>query len=413
MPPSSPSPPPTTTRRDSDEDRWRFIVEAQRHCDHYLTPVAAPHGRSVLVAGAGAGTEMLWCIRHGAREVVGIDRVEQSPAALERAVREIDPRCQVPFSISRLAIEDAAALGRRFDLVLSNNTFEHVGDLGRAFQACAGAVAPGGRVAVFTAPLYFSSAGSHLATEPWEHLWADPEELRRRLLADLPPRHPLHTMSMGHYFDDEISLNRMRLADFLAAVWASGLAVLNLRLIRDRHWSDFSTYAARLANLRSEDGLHQRPGTDPPFPPHPADFLIEGIAAELALPGAAGPEPLAATEDVVREHRVKSLEHLYESAAQRFAALQTLYDQATATATAHGGTIADLTALAERQATEIDHWRDQAQAHERESTLRGQTAAGLKQTLDAVEASWSFRLGRRVTAPARLLRKALDKTPRR
>lgn len=407
-----PSPPPLP-RRDSDEDRWRFIVEAQRHCDHYLTPVAAPRGRSVLVAGCGAGTEMLWCIRHGAREVVGIDRAEQSPAALERAVRDLDSNCQVPFSIARLAIEDAGKLGRRFDLVLSNNTFEHVGGLGRAFQACAGAVAAGGRVAVFTAPLYFSSAGSHLATEPWEHLWADPEDLRRRLLATLPPGHPLHAMSLGRYFDEEISLNRMRLADFLGAIWDSGLAVLNLRLIRDRHWSDYPAYAARLAALQSDDGLHQSPATGPPSPPRAADFLIEGIAAELAPPAAAGPEPLTATEDDVREQRVKSLEQLYEAAAQRFAALQTLYDQATATATAHGGTIADLTAKAERQAAEIEHWRDLAHAHERESTARGQTAAALRETLDAVEASWSFRLGRHATAPARRLRKALRKPPPR
>src|SRR5262245_20166996 len=67
---------------DSDDDRLRFILAGQEHCDHFLTPLAAPAGRRVLVVGAGAGTEMLWCLRHGAREVVGIDVLEQSPRAL-------------------------------------------------------------------------------------------------------------------------------------------------------------------------------------------------------------------------------------------------------------------------------------------------------------------------------------------
>jgi hypothetical protein len=42
----------------------------------------------------------------------------------------------------------------------------------------------------------------------------------------------------------------------------------------------------------------------------------------------------------------------------------------------------------------------------RESASHQQTAAELRRVLDSVEASWSFRLGRALTSPARWLRRS-------
>ena len=111
--------------------------------------------------------------------------------------------------------------------MLSNNVFEHVADL-----ACAPArlraswSRPMAGVAIFTDPLYYSSSGAHLPLAPWEHLWGAPQRLRNRLLAgvDLPAGHALESLELRDYLDREISLNRMRLADFLEAVRASGLS---------------------------------------------------------------------------------------------------------------------------------------------------------------------------------------------
>src|SRR5436305_592566 len=213
---------------DSDEERLGFILAAQEHCDHFLTPIANPAGKSVLVVGAGAGTEMLWCLRHGAREVLGLDVVPQSPNALAAAVERLGlgapeiPGSSPCFSILQLGIEEADALGRRFDLVLSNNVFEHLPHLDRAFEVCARLVEPyRGRIAIFTDPLYYSSAGSHLPVEPWEHLWGEPEGVRERLLAGgggLGAGHPLRSMDLGTYLHEEISLNRTRLRDFLDGI---------------------------------------------------------------------------------------------------------------------------------------------------------------------------------------------------
>jgi SAM-dependent methyltransferase len=279
---------------DSDEERLGFILAAQEHCDHFLTPLADPAGKSVLVVGAGAGTEMLWCLRHGAREVLGLDVAPQSPAALAAAVARLglggsEEKDGPRFSILKMGIEEADSLGRRFDLVLSNNVFEHIPRLDRAFEVCAGLVEPyRGRVAIFTDPLYYSSAGSHLPVAPWEHLWGEPERVRERLLsselAGVGPGHPLRRLDFGTYLQDEISLNRMRLGDFLEGIRKAGLAILNLHLVRDRHLTDLFQYRDRLPGLSE------------------ADLTIEGIAAELVLLAGPPPEglpPFVSTEEVV------------------------------------------------------------------------------------------------------------------
>ena len=309
----------TGARPENEEERLRFILEAQQHCDHFLTPLADPAGRSVLVVGAGAGSEMLWCLRHGAREVVGLDPVPQPTIALERAARELGLG-EVRVSVLRLGIEQATELGRRFDLVLSNNVFEHVRDLGRAFAACARLVEPvTGRIAVFSSPLYYSSSGSHLPVAPWEHLWESGERLRERLLASggLRPGHPLEDLDWDDYLEREISLNRTWLADLLAAARASGLVLLHLRLLPDRHLAQLPLYLERLASA----GV---PGAAP------ADFALEGVALELARlePGAAAaagelrptPEAYAAAdrEDLVA--RYFALEREFHSERGRLTA---------------------------------------------------------------------------------------------
>jgi SAM-dependent methyltransferase len=352
--------------RETDDDRLRFILDGQIHCDHFLTPLADPRGKSVLVVGAGAGTEMLWCLRNGAREVVGIDVLGQRSAALERAVRQCGIEPAPSFSILRMGIEEAHTLGRRFDLILSNNVFEHLSDLRRALEVCASLVEPGtGRIAIFTAPLYYSSAGSHLPAEPWEHLWQAPESLRRKILNVVPPQHALNVLDLPVYLFEEISLNRMRLPDLLEAIRGNDLVVLNLRLLRDRHLRDLPTHLPRLQRVRQRENLAV------------TDLAVEGLSLELMkLDGNALGEPPVSSEEVLLARRHGELAEQSSLLASRNADLES--------------------ALAQAQAEN---------AHLREESLHFQRAASeAKRVLDAVEASWSFRLGRWLTAPARLLR---------
>ena len=315
-------------RFDSEEARRRHILDAQEHCDHYLAPLADVAGRSVLVVGAGAGTEVVWCLRHGAREVVGIDSAPQPDGALRRALAELGVRGD--FTILHVGIHAAPKrLDRLFDVVLANNVFEHVPDLAGAFAACGELLSPGGRAAIFSSPLYYSSSGAHLPVEPWEHLWADPEALRARLLAGpLPADHPLGRMALGAYLEGEITLNRARPSDFLAAAAGSGLALLSLRLLPDEALVELPRYQARL-----------RAG-------HPGLSLLDlstaGVALELVRLGTTAPAALEATEPRVLRLRQQELESAWRA--------------------------------------DVD-------------------------VLHAVEASWSFRLGRVLTLPGRLVRR--------
>ncbi|MEP7010219.1 MAG: methyltransferase domain-containing protein [Acidobacteriota bacterium] len=243
---------PTSTR-----DRLDYLLDHQPHCDLYLSQIAAPRGKTVLVAGSGAGTEMLWCLRHGAREVVGIDLLPQDPEALRLAVEQLGLPSAARWEIRQLGVEDAPSLGRTFDLVLSNNVVEHVDDIDATLRACAAMIAPTtGRIAIFTDPLYYSSTGSHRPHPPWQHL------IDTDLLAP----------------QEEIPLNRMLLADFLSAARGADLAILHLSLIPDRALAELP---GRLDALRAAPGAETIAASD---------LALEGIAVELARIAPSGSE---------------------------------------------------------------------------------------------------------------------------
>lgn len=360
--------------RDSDEDRLRFILEGQAHCDHFLSPLADPRGKSVLVVGAGAGTEMLWCLRRGVREVVGIDILEQRPAALAQAVRDLGVEPAPPFSFLRLGIEEARTLGRRFDLVLSNNVFEHLPDLRRALEVCADLVEPGtGRIAIFTAPLFYSSGGSHLPAEPWEHLWQAPEALRQEVLGALPPRHALRDLDLADYLFREISLNRMRLPDLLEAVRANDLVVLGLRVLPDRWLRDLPGFLRRLEAVRREEGISL------------TDLALEGVGLELMRAGGSAFEETLSTEETLLARQRSEF-------GERVLALEARIREL------------DMALLQSR--AEIDRLRAEGTAAREEALRHQRRAAEVKRVLDSVEASRSFRLGRFLTAPGRWVRRS-------
>jgi len=258
-----------------------FVLGQQAHCDHYLTPFVAPAGKSVLVAGCGSGADLVWCLRRGARSVVGVDQNEQDPRVVERALG----RCggaQGSFELRRLDIRELDALEDRFDLVLANNVVEHVAELAAALAAMASVLAPGGRLAVFSSPFFYSSCGSHLEHEPWAHLWQEPEALRREILAagrsDAGALDALDRVSLDDYFDRAIRLNRLRVADYLAAIGAAGLVATRLELVPDRNLERLPHYLPRLAQ-RLASGITT------------FDLGVEGIAMELAPAADAGAQP--------------------------------------------------------------------------------------------------------------------------
>lgn len=354
-------------QRDSEAQRLQFLLAGQQHADYYLTPLADPDGKTVLVLGAGAGTDVLWALRHGAREVVGIDVLEQDPAALAAAASRYGVDAG-RASLRCLDLTAAARLGRRFDLVLSNNVFEHVADLTGAFAACAQVVEPGrGRVAIFSAPFYYSSNGSHLPTEPWEHLWAEPAALRQRLLASglLPERHPLEVLELPEYLDREICLNRKRLIDYLEAIRQSGLSFLQLALVPDRSLAQLPRHLDAIREVIRVQGITL----------DVADLTTAGFAVELALP----PDGTAGEADYKPVAEARLEEERRQNGERAEAARRTIESERASAAA------------------------EAADLRRRISRLE-QDVAELHGVLAQVEASWSHRIGRAVTAPGRWLR---------
>lgn len=263
-----------------DRDRLRFILDHQAHCDRYLSPIADPRGKSVLLVGAGAGTEILWCLNRGAERVTAIDVKPQPTTALETALGE-NPRSD-RWRVLEMGIEHASSLEETFDLVISNNVFEHLPDIPRALEVCRDLARPGsGRIAIFSSPLFYSSSGSHLSHQPWEHLWGDPDELREKLLGSgtLPEYHALTWADLPGFFH-EIGLNRLTLATLFEAVRSAGLVTLEFGIVKDRNLDRLEEFLPRLAPVCRTAEISI------------TDLAAEGFWIEMAAPADSPTDPL-------------------------------------------------------------------------------------------------------------------------
>jgi ubiquinone/menaquinone biosynthesis C-methylase UbiE len=234
------------------------ILGFQGHCRRYLSPLLNPNGKSILVLGSGWGTEMLWCAEGGAAEVVGIDPAQRSLDALKEVMRERGIHDPPPVEYHRIdSLRVPEVLGKRFDVVLSNNVFEHIGDIEGTLRSLRETLRSGGRIAIFSAPLYFSSAGSHMRVlEPWQHLWAEPGDMRKLLSEE-----------QRKYMKQ--SLNKMTVQVFLDGVRNAGLVALQLTLYPDRNVQKIDDY---LLKIRER------------FDIAPFDLTVEGIGCELCFP---------------------------------------------------------------------------------------------------------------------------------
>jgi hypothetical protein len=166
------------------------------------------------------------------------------------------------------------------------------------------------------------------------------------------------------YLHREIRLNRARLTDYLVAIRCSGLSILHLSVLPDRCLSQLPFY---LEAIRSKSWLEV------------ADLAVEGFAVELVrLP-----------------ERAASIAADYRPVAQaRLDAERRQLGEEVATARAE--------AAAAREALEVE--RAEAAALRQQVSDLGQDVAQLRGLLAMVEESWSFRIGRAVTAPGRWLR---------
>jgi SAM-dependent methyltransferase len=232
-----------------------YIQRWDDHLELYFGGKFALAGKRLLVVGSGWGTEVLWALRQGAAFVAGIDprsaeRAFVETALAERGLSHLGDR----FSLHQGTTVTVPDLGS-FDLILSNNTFEHIDCLSANLAALARFLPDkGGRIFIFAAPLFQSSIGHHLPIGPWEHLTQTQESIRARVT----PR------QWGEYRG---GLNGMTVTSFLDAVREAGLVLLDLGVRADPNLERFAEI---------KDALP--PGLKP------MDLCLSGVSCTLAFP---------------------------------------------------------------------------------------------------------------------------------
>jgi SAM-dependent methyltransferase len=199
-------------------DRWESLLAADERFLSRLPASLSFEGKSVLDYGTGTGQTCIIAAQRGAKRALGVDLQSVDVATQQLAKRYPELADRVEYR----QIGSAADLGdERFDLVLSKNTMEHVGNPESYVADMTGLLAaPGGQLVIGFNPLWKSPYGGHLnhmTRFPWAHLLF-PEELvlreRRRYRPDEDPQ---------RYEEIKGGLNRMTLARFREVMAGSGL----------------------------------------------------------------------------------------------------------------------------------------------------------------------------------------------
>jgi SAM-dependent methyltransferase len=145
------------------------------HVDQAARHLADARGKRVLVVGCNRGREVSLFLDAGAREVWGIDVMDEVgieyPHEHARYLR---------MSAEAMDLDDSM-----FEIVFCLATMEHISRPEAAFPEIARVTAPGGFLYVLSAPLWHSRQGHHRSNifdvdrYPWIHLRFDEEMLKR------------------------------------------------------------------------------------------------------------------------------------------------------------------------------------------------------------------------------------------
>ena len=220
-------------RDPADENTEREVEEAWRNKSavRFLERIPVDvdvRGKSVLDVGCGDGSMCLHLARIGAGRVLGVDiqTVWKGEARLD-AEPELRERCE----LRRIDSLDELR-GEQFDLVLSQDSFEHYSDPEHFVFELIAPVAPGGLLLVGFGPLWKAPLGGHIdymTRLPWAHLLF-PERVimaeRRRYRPD---------EDAGRFEEIRGGLNKMTLARFLRIMDRTGLELVALETNRSDH----------------------------------------------------------------------------------------------------------------------------------------------------------------------------------
>ena len=232
-----------------------YIQRWDEHLDLFFGGKFDPAGKRLLVIGSGWGTEVLWALKRGVAHVTGIDPRSDERDYVEKALADSGQSALA----NRFTLQMGTALSvgdiGTFDLIMSNNVFEHIDGLS-ANLAALGRFLPdqGGRIFIFTDPLFYASIGHHLPIGLWEHLTETQPSIRDRV-------------NSRQWKEYRFGLNGMTITTFLEAVREAGLILLDLGIRPDPNLDHFVAIRKK-------------------FPPglKPMDLCLSGISCTLAFP---------------------------------------------------------------------------------------------------------------------------------
>jgi SAM-dependent methyltransferase len=186
-------------------------------------------GKTVLDYGCGLGQTCIHVAKRGAVRVVGVDI--QDIDLPRRKLAEDYPELTGVIELRQVHAGESWG-DEKFDIVISKNTFEHVGDPDRYVGDMLDHLAPGGELVIGFAPPWKAPHGGHIGymtKVPWAHLMFPEQVILRERKRYRPDEDPAR-------LDDVLGgLNRMTLERFRGVMAASGLEASSFATNRHEH----------------------------------------------------------------------------------------------------------------------------------------------------------------------------------
>lgn len=131
--------------------------------------------KSVVEIGCGFGALCVQAALKGAEKVLGVELDTSRIRAASRTVSGENPELKDVIEFADYPTIESGGCDGQFDVVLSQNSFEHYEDPERVLNGMVALLKPGGQIYAGFGPLWHSPYGSHLKSIcplPWAHLWA-------------------------------------------------------------------------------------------------------------------------------------------------------------------------------------------------------------------------------------------------
>jgi SAM-dependent methyltransferase len=212
--------------------------------------------KTVLDFGCGEGGDAIDMVKHGAKQVIGVDiREEVLRAARQALTREcVWPYCNPERAKNCVSSRCNFAPGTEVpvDVVVSVDAFEHFSDPAEVLRTMYSLLRPGGEVLISFGYTWYHPLGGHLfSVFPWAHLIFSEKALVRW-------RSAFKTDGATRFGEVAGGLNQMTITGFLELVrnspfHLSSLELIPIRKLRWLHnaWTrEFTTSMVRCSLLK-------------------------------------------------------------------------------------------------------------------------------------------------------------------